>query len=165
MPSTAMTAKLNEQITHEFHASQHYLAMACATDAMGLKVVPRWFREQAEEEREHALKILDYLLEVGARVKLAVLPPPPSEYKSVLAAAEAALKSEKKVTKQIHDLVALADKEKDYATRSFLNGFVDEQVEELKHTGDLLQLAKMAGDNLLQLESHLRHAMSKPAGG
>ena len=139
--------------------------MACATDAMGLKVVPHWFREQAEEEREHALKILDYLLEVGARVKLAALPPLPSEYKSVLAAAEAALKSEKKVTKQIHDLVALADKEKDYATRSFLNGFVDEQVEELKHTGDLLQLAKMAGDNLLQLESHLRHLMTKPAAG
>ena len=67
------------------------------------------------------------------------------------------------MTKQIHDLVALADKEKDYPTRSFLNGFVDEQVEELKHTGDLVQLAKMAGDNLLQLESHLRHAMTKPA--
>ncbi len=153
--SKKMNAQLNQQITHEFEAGGSYLAMSCQFDQMGLKTLSAHFRKQAEEERGHALKILDYLQEVGGAVELTALAKPPAAYPSVHAAVKAALSSEKKVTGQIHDLVTLAEQQKDYATRSFLNWFVDEQVEEEAGMSAVLQLVEMAGKNLLQLESHL----------
>lgn len=155
--SSAMAAKLNEQITHEFNASQIYLAMSCMCDGQALKNLAGWFRKQAGEEREHALKILDYVLSHGAKVAIGAVPAPAMDYPSVEAAIETALNHEKKVTGQINALVALADQEKDYATRSFLNWFVDEQVEEEESTGHLLDVARMCGKSLLQLEAYLIH--------
>lgn len=151
--SQAMNAKLNEQITHELHASQTYLAMACLCDDLGLKALTAFFRRQADEERGHGLKILDYIQEVGGTVRLSAIPEPQHKYASVPAAIEAAVEHEKKVTAQVNALVALADKENDYATRSFLNWFVDEQVEEVSSLSHLAQLAQMAGEHLLQLEA------------
>ncbi|TWT40020.1 Ferritin BfrB [Phycisphaerae bacterium RAS1] len=159
--SDAMNAKLNEQITNEFGASQAYLAMACQFDDAGLKNLARYFRKQTEEEREHALKILDYLLEAQSKVKLAAVPQPQAEYPTVLAAIEAALAHEHRVTGQIHAMVALADTEKDYATRSFLQWFVDEQVEEISSMAHLVQVAKLAGPSLLQLDAAVGHMMAK----
>jgi ferritin len=158
--SEAMNAKLNEQIAHEFTASQIYLSMACMFSQQSLDRLSKLFRAQVEEEREHAMKILDYVLEVGGQVKLAALPAPPLEWPTVLAAIEAALAHERKVTGQINDLVALAEKEKDYASRSFLSWFVDEQVEEEASMGLLADVARMAGDHLLQLEAYVGHLLA-----
>lgn len=162
MISKAMNAKLNEQITNEFSASQSYLAIATMFDGMALKGLAAFFRKQTEEERGHALKILDYIQEVGGEVRLASLPSPKHDYPTAKAAIDAALKHELKVTQQINDLVALAEKENDYATRSFLNWYVDEQVEEVSSMEHLLRIAEMAGVNLLQLESYVRHMMTPP---
>jgi ferritin len=151
--SQAMNAKLNEQITNEFFASQLYLSMACMFESMSLKVLAGWFRKQTEEERSHALKILGYVLDIGGQVAVQAVPQPGHEWPSVLAAIEAAVGHEVKVTGQIHALVALAEQEKDYATRSFLKWFVDEQVEEVQSTSYLRDVAKMAGDRLLHLEA------------
>lgn len=159
--SDAMNAKLNEQITNEFNAAQIYLSMACMFEDMGLRNLAALFRKQTEEEREHALKILDYVPSVEGKVKLAAIPQPPAEWPSVEAAIEGALEHERKVTRQIHDLVALADQEKDYATRSFLNWYVDEQVEEVDSMNNLLQAARLAGKNLLQLEAYIGHLLAK----
>lgn len=153
--SKAMTDKLNAQITNELNASQVYLAIACMFENMSLKILAGWFRAQAEEERKHALKILDYVLSQGAQAVLGAIPKPQATYPSALAAIEAAVKHEIKVTGQINDLVALAEKEKDYATRSFLAWFVDEQVEEVDSVSHLAEVTKMAGKNLLQLESYV----------
>ena len=90
-------------------------------------------------------------------MRLLAIPEPPAKYTSVLAAIETALAHERKVTAQINDLVALADKEKDYATRSFLNWFVDEQVEEVESQLHLAQIAKMVGSSLVQLEAYVAH--------
>jgi len=162
--SAAMQAKLNQQVTHEFHASQSYLAMSCQFEVRGLKNLAALFRKQSNEERGHALKLVEYLLDVGADVSLGEIPAPKTAYATPLAAIEAAIKHEKKVTRQIHDLVALADKEKDYATRSFLNWFVDEQVEEINSMEHVEQLARMAEDRLLQLESAIRHLLEGKGG-
>lgn len=162
MISKIMTAKLNEQVTHELGASQAYLAMACQFESMSLKALAQHFRKQTEEERGHALKIVDYLLEVGATVSLAALDAPRTAYKSVQAAIRAAVEHETRVTAQIHALVGLAEKEKDYATRSFLQWFVDEQVEEVSSMEHLARIAELAGDNLLQLESYVRHMLATP---
>jgi bacterioferritin B len=155
--SESLNAKLNEQIANEFNASQIYLAMACMFEAQGLKMLAKLFRKQTEEEREHALKLLDYLPTVDGKVTLAGIPQPPAEWPSVEAAIDAALTHERKVTTQINELMAAAEKDKDYATRSFLTWYVDEQVEEVDSMSHLLQIARMAGKNLLQLEAYVVH--------
>lgn len=155
MISKAMNAKLNEQITNELGASQTYLAMSCMFKDMGLNVLAKLFRKQTEEERMHALKILDYVLDVGAQVEIGALAAPPMKYPSVVTTIDAALNHERKVTQQIHDLVSLAEQEKDWSTRSFLQWYVDEQVEEISTMTQLAQLAKLAGEDLLKLELHL----------
>ena len=160
MISKKITAKLNKQITTEFSAAHSYLAMACAFERMGLKILAKRFLAQHEEEREHALKIVNYVQKVGGAVTLEAVPKPTTDYKDAKAVVRAALASEKKVTQLIHELVALAESENDYATRSFLNWFVDEQVEEVASMTDLLNLMQLAGDNMLQVENRIRHEMT-----
>lgn len=160
-----MNQKLNEQITNEFHAAYSYLSMACALDAMGLKILAKWFLGHSAEERVHGMKILHYVQEVGGTVTLGTMPKPKSDYKSTEDIVQAALDHELLVTRQINDLMALAEEETDYASRSFLQWFVDEQVEEVSLITDLLQLIKMAGDkNMLQVEARVAGMMEVNKG-
>jgi len=159
MISQAMCDKLNGQINLEFSAAYQYLSMACSFDSMGLKILSKLFQQQYAEEREHALKILGYVQEVGGAVKLEAVPKPRGDFKSVQDIVEAALKSELNVTQSIGELMEAAIAEKDHATQSFLKWFVDEQVEEVASMTDLLNLVKLAGDNMLQVESRIRHEM------
>lgn len=161
--SDALLAKLNAQITNEFYASQVYLAMACQFADLGLRSMSTYFRKQTEEERSHALKFLDYIGEVGGKVALAAIAQPPGQYPTVLAAIEAAVAHEKKVTQQIYELVALAEQENDYATRGFLAWFVSEQVEEVATMTNLAQVARMAGDNLLLLDTYVARLAAETA--
>ena len=131
MISKTMNTRLNDQITAEFSAAHAYLAMTCAFQRMGLRILAKRFESQYEEELEHGMKIVHYLGEVGGTVALEAIPKPKADYKNPESIVRAALESEKNVTRMIHELVALADSENDYATRSFLNWFVDEQVEVL----------------------------------
>ena len=163
MISRAMNQKLNEQITAEFSAAHAYLAMACTLDGMGLKILGKRFLAQHAEERDHALKIVRYIQEVGGSVALEAVAKPLGNHGNVETIVQAALASEQKITRAINDLVTLAESENDYATRSFLNWFVDEQVEEVSYMTDLLSLVQLAGDNVLQVESRVRHDMA--AGG
>jgi ferritin len=157
--SKAMNGKLNDQITSEFYSSQLYLAMACMFEDLGLKMLAKLFRKQTEEERTHALKILDYVAAAEGTVRLDAIPEPVAKYRTVQTAIDAALAHERKVTDQIHALVALAEKEKDYQTQSFLKWFVDEQVEEVDSALHLSQIARMAGDHLLGIEAYIAHTM------
>ncbi len=154
--SEPMVRELNEQVMHEFNASHSYLAMACQLEDWHLSSMANWFRAQAEEEREHAMKLLDYVLQVGGRVHLAGLSEPRSSYSSPSEIIETALGQERTVTEQINALMNLAVKENDHATQSFLRWFVDEQVEEMDSIGHLCGLARLAGDNLLQLDESVR---------
>ena len=158
--SAAMSTRLNEQITIEFSAAHAYLAMALAFDQMGLKNLHKRFLAQHDEEREHGMKIVGFMHNVGSTVTLDTIPKPQGGYKNVEAIVRAALDSELEVTRRINDLVTLAESEKDFATRSFLQWFVDEQVEEVATMTDLLNLVKLAGNNVLQVEAQLRHEMA-----
>lgn len=158
--SNKMNDALNGQIDNELGASHNYLAMATAFDDMGLKILAARFFEQSEEEREHAMKILKYVLETGGTVKLGEIPEPKSKYKDAKEIIKAALDSELTVTRQINELMALAEEESDYAARSFLQWFVDEQVEEVASMRDLMQVAELARD-MLQVEARVRHEMQK----
>lgn len=150
--SEAMTGRLNEQVNNEMYASAVYLGMSCIFDGMGLKALRARFRAQSDEERRHALKIVDYILDVAAVPVLLATPQPPAQYPSVLEALEAALENERVVTQQINELVSLAESDRDYSTRSFLHWFVDEQVEEVSSMTYLVQLARLAGDDRLELD-------------
>ena len=160
MISEAISAKLNEQTTAEFEASHKYLAMACALDQMGMKILSKWFVRQAAEEREHAMQFIEYLQQVGASVVLDAVPKPKEKNRTVKEIVQAALDSELVITQRINELAALCETENDYATRSFVNKFVDEQVEEVATMTDLLEMVELAGDNLLQIEMHLQYEMT-----
>jgi ferritin len=155
MISKAMNKQINEQITYEFNASHMYLGMAIALETMGLKFMSKLFMEQSAEERDHALKFVKYLQDVGAEVSLGAVDQPKTEYASLREIGETALKAEKQVTDQINALVNTANSEKDHATHGFLMWFVDEQIEEISKFEDLLQLLDLAGDHPLHVEMRL----------
>jgi bacterioferritin B len=159
MVSQPMNAKLNAQITNEFNASQTYLAMACLFDDLGFQALSKYFREHADEERGHALKIVDYMLDTDSRVALQPIPAPPANYNGVVAAIEAALNHERMVTQNFHDLMELARQEHDFTTEFFLKWFVDEQVEEEKTFTDLLNAARAAKDHLLELDLYVKEVV------
>ncbi|MCP4251029.1 MAG: ferritin [bacterium] len=157
--SAEMTKRLNHQVTEELSAAHTYQAMTCAFDAMGLKIMAQRFQAQADEERGHGMKLLKYIMDVGGTVELEGIPKPSADCGSPMSILKAALDAELVVTKQYNELMAFAESEKDYATRSFLQWFVNEQVEEVSSMSDLVHLAEMAKGNMLQVEMRVRHAM------
>lgn len=159
MISEKMAARLNEQVRNEYFAFWSYMAMALAFEDMGLKIFAKWYYVQAEEEKGHAMKISQYMLDQGARVKLQDLPAPKTDYKSAEEIVQANLEHELTVTKQVHEIVDLALSENDHATKQFIDWKVEEQVEEVSQATDLLNIVKLAQSpgQLLMLEGRLIH--------
>ncbi len=138
---------LNKQINLELRAYYAYLAMGAYFEELNLKGFARWVLDHAEEEMAHAMKIYHFILDRRSNVKLLPLPEPEQHWDSPLAALEAALQHEQKVTASINDLVQLARQEGDYATDNFLQWFVAEQVEEEEVVDDLMQKVRMVGND------------------
>jgi ferritin len=134
--------RLNEQVGHEYFASWTYTAMAWTLEAMDLKAFAKWFFIQAAEERGHAEKIANYILDQGGKVSLKALGAPKTDYKTVLEIFETALSHEKKVTEQVHEILALSRSENDPATENFISWKVAEQVEEVSSIEYLLSIVK-----------------------
>jgi ferritin len=158
MISKKMAGKLNDQVKNEFESYWIYLAMAYSLESMNLKVFAAWFHQQAEEEKVHAMKFAKYLIDQGAEVVLESLPKPKSAYKSVKEICQGAVDHEIKITNDINNVMTLAKAEKDYATETFLDWFVNEQVEEVASTTELLNLVSLATrpEQLLMLESRIK---------
>ncbi len=146
MLSEKMQDALNAQINMELSAYYTYLSMAAHFQAETLTGFSAWMYHHAQEEMGHAMKIYDYINDRRGRVKLLALAAPPSDWKTILAAFEDALKHEQKVTASINKLVDLALQEGDHATHSFLKWFVDEQVEEEAVVDAAIQDLKRIGD-------------------
>lgn len=138
---------LNTQINAEFWSGYFYLAMSAHFGSDGKPGFENWFRIQALEEKDHAEKLFDYIIERGGKVDLQPIKAVPKTWDSPLAAFEDALKHEKEVSAMINKLVTLAHEEKDYATASFLQWFVDEQVEEESTAQSHVDALKMIKDN------------------
>lgn len=139
---------INEQINHEMASSYVYLAMHAWLETTPYKGFSRWMLEQSKEETGHAMRFLDYLLDRQGTVHLMPLAEPRKTYKSPLEVFETSLKQEQQITGLIHKIYALAEKEKDYETRHFLSWFLQEQVEEEKSTGDMVDALRLAGDHI-----------------
>jgi ferritin len=158
MLSDKMQAELNTQVNAELYSSYLYVSMSACFESINLPGFAAWMRAQAQEEVIHAVKIFDYVVERGGRALLQPIDGPQTEWDSPLAAFQAAYAHEQKVTGLINDLVSLAEEEKDYATRSFLQWFVDEQVEEEASADAVVQkllLVKDAPGGLFMLDGEL----------
>src|SRR5918997_5797836 len=128
----AVRDAIGEQIKHEFYSAYLYLSMAGSFEAASLPGFAHWMRKQSEEEREHAMKFFDFLLDRGERVQLRAIDQPPYSFRSPLDTFEQALEHEKEITSRIHALYDLAVQENDYPAQDLLNWFDEEQVEEEK---------------------------------
>ena len=164
MINDSMTAALNVQVRREFQAAQNYLAMATHLEGKSLEYLAAFFYGQADEEREHAMKIVKYLLDVGQQPAIPALEEPQAEFEGVKEIVEASLAQEQAVTRAIHELVDEALGAKDHATYQFLLWYVDEQVEEEATFGKLLDIIEMS-QNVLQVEHYVRHMSSAEGDG
>lgn len=142
-----MEIALNKQINEEFWSAYLYLSMSAHFAADGKPGIANWFKKQFSEEQDHAMKLLDYVIDRGGKVTLEPIRKVHNEWKSPLLAFEDTLAHEKIVTGFINDLVKLAKEEEDYATESMLKWFVDEQIEEEATAQTLIDALKLIGDN------------------
>lgn len=161
MISKKMAARLNEQVNHEFFNAWTYFSMAYWFENEGLTVFAKFFQKQAEEEQGHGKKIAKYLIDQGAHVRLAALPAPVVDYKNAKQVVEAFVEHEIKTTKMVHEVVDLAIKENDHATRNFIDWKVDEQVEEVASANELLNMVRHAETpgQLMMLEGRVYHML------
>jgi ferritin len=156
--SVELNKALNEQIGHELGASLQYLSIAAYFDQQKLKLLANLFFKQSEEEREHALKFVHYVLNTKGDLKIPAIPAPTPAFASADEAVAAALTWEEEVTRQINALMALANKQDDYLAQGFLQGFIDEQLEEVSKMDQLLTVIRRTGEkNLIMVEAYLVH--------
>jgi ferritin len=156
LASDKLIQAFNQQIGNEMGASMQYIAIASYFDAETLPQLARFFYRQSEEERQHAMRFVKFINDVGGKVEIPSLPAPESDFASAEDAVSRAVSWEEEVTRQIYDLVEIAKADKNYVGVRFLDWFVEEQLEEVTTMNDLLAVIRRAGpDRLLFVEEYL----------
>jgi bacterioferritin B len=150
---------LLEQIRNEFTASQQYIAVAVYLDDQDLPQLAAHFYAQALEERNHAMSIVQYLLDSDLRIVIPGVDDVRNDFSSVEDAVELALTQEKTVTSQITALARAARDEGDYLGEQFMQWFLKEQVEEVASMSTLLTVVRRAGDNLFHIEDFVNREL------
>jgi ferritin len=159
MLKKSLEKALNEQINAELHSAYLYLSMSAWFLSQGLAGYANWMRVQYQEELAHGTHIFDFVCERGGKVKLTPIGEVEIEFDGIVEVFEKALAHEQKVTGMINKLMDIATKESDHATRSFLQWYVDEQVEEEANAEQILynlNLIKGEGQGLLMLDRELQ---------
>jgi ferritin len=165
MISKKMEKALNEQVNAELFSAYLYLSMEAYFKSLNLTGFANWMRVQTQEEMMHAMKIYDFIDERGGRIILKAIDGPDTKWDSPLAVFEAVYKHEQKVTGLINNLVNLAIEEKDHATNTFLQWFVNEQVEEessADHIVQQLKLMESAPGGMFMLDRELGKRVFTP---
>jgi bacterioferritin B len=155
MPSDAFVAQLNEQIGHEYAAHQQYVAIAVHYDAETLPQLARFFYRQALEERDHAMMMIQYLIDADERAVIPGVAAPQVDFDNVVTPVALALAQEKRVTEQINALAAMARQEGDYSSEQFMQWFIKEQIEEVATMSDLLRVVERSQDHEMDIEDYL----------
>lgn len=155
MPDKSFADALNEQIANEFAASQQYVGAAVYYDAETLPRLAHFFYRQALEEREHAMMMIQYLLDVGEEVRIPDIKAQQTTFTDGSAPVKMALEQERRVSDEIFALFELARETKDYRAEQFMQWFVKEQVEEVALMSDLLNVVERSRDNLLLAEDYI----------
>ena len=147
MISEKIAKAINEQIANEQFASQYYLSMSAWFYKNDLDGIANYFRVQCKEELMHADKMFDYLNDVGGEIIIGEIAKPPHQFETATEIFEKALEHEKKVTRSIFNIVKNANEEGDFATTSFMQWFINEQVEEEASASQYVTKIKMVCDN------------------
>ena len=158
MISKTMQDTINEQINKELFSSYLYLSMAAYFEEKSLPGFAKWMHVQADEEREHAMKFYEHLVDRGGRVLLTAIAAPATEWASNLEVFKEAQAHEAKVTKSIYDLYEQALSEKDFPAQVLLQWFITEQVEEEKNAAEIvhqLDLIEAHATAVLMLDHQL----------
>ena len=149
---------INDQMNFEIYSAYIYMAMGAYCDSIDLEGFAHWFKTQAQEEMYHAIKMYNYVLERTGRPFFTQIDAPAKEWGSLKEAFQDALKHEKIVTDRINKIMTTAIDENDHASRSFLNWFVDEQVEEEASVDAVIKkfnLIKDSGQGLFMLDKEM----------
>lgn len=156
---------INKQINREFYAAYLYLAMSAHFEDRSLEGFAAWMHAQAQEEKDHAMRLYDHLIERGAQVELGAISAPGTDFGSPLEVFEAALEHEKRVTEWIHEIYDMAVEAHDHAAQLVLEWFVSEQVEEEDSVGTVVDQLRMAGDNQAAILMLDRELGTRSGGG
>lgn len=164
--SEKLNSAINQQIGNEFGASIQYVAIASHFAAEGLTELAGLFFRQAAEERDHALRFVQYVIETGGKVRIPGVAAPRHEFATAEEAVRLSLEWERTVTRQINDLMTMAVAEPDYLAQNFLGWFVREQLEEVSSMDNLLRVVQRAGEkNLFYVEAYLARRAARPTAG
>ena len=156
LASEKLLSAINQQIGNEFGASLQYVSIASHFEAQALTGLARFFYRQADEERDHAMKFVKFVVDAEGPLSIPAIPAPKAEFQSAAKAVGMALDWEQEVTKQIYHLVDIAKEDSNYIAIRFLDWFVNEQFEEVNTMSHLLQVVERAGEEgLLFVEEFL----------
>jgi bacterioferritin B len=155
MAEKSFPVALNDQISNEFSAAMQYIGAAVYYDAETLPRLAHFFYRQAAEERDHAMMMIQYLLDVDEEVKIPDINGQQTSFDDALAPVRMALEQEKRVGEEIYALFELAREVKDYRAEQFMQWFVKEQVEEVALMQDMLNVVERSKDNLPLVEDYI----------
>lgn len=147
----------NRHMTQEHSNYLQYSAIANYFAAEDLRLLEGFYRKQAEDERTHALKFTEFIIDSGARAEIQAIPAQKNAFTNAADAAQTAYDAEVRTTEQINELMNLAIAEKSYSAQQFLHWFIQEQVEEIATAQANLSIIKRAGNNLMMVEGYLAH--------
>ncbi len=151
MLSKTIEKILNEQIEKEGYSSNLYLAMATWADKEGYAGIAQWLFAQAEEEKMHMMKFIEYITERGCHAIIPAFKQPPANFEGIKILFDQVLEHEQYITSSINDIVALAIKENDFATHNWIQWFITEQVEEESSVQAIIDKLNLLGDKNLYL--------------
>lgn len=152
MAAPRFVEQLREQIAHEFAAHQQYVAIAAYYDALTMPRMAALFYQQALEERDHAMMMVQYLLDADEQVEIPGVGAPNNTFADVVEPVQIALNQEKRVTDQINALTKTAREESDFASDQFMQWFIKEQVEEIAKMSDLLAVVTRSKGDYERIE-------------
>ena len=154
-PAPAFAAKLNEQIANEFAAHQQYVACAVYYDSEALPQLAGFFYRQALEERDHAMMMVQFLLDTDGEVTIPGVEVPLARFEDVVAPIVLALEQERRVSEQINALAATAREAGDFTSEQFVQWFIREQTEEVATMSTLLRVAERSRADQAEIEDFL----------
>ncbi|WMC92736.1 ferritin [Kineothrix sp. MB12-C1] len=165
MLNKEIAAKITDQINYELFSAYLYLDISNYYADNNLNGFANWFKIQAQEERDHAMLFMDYMLNNGEKIQLKDIKAPNKTYSDFREPTVAAFEHELKVTERIHEIYGLAHEQKDYRTMQFLNWFVQEQNEEEKNAEENIKKYDLFGTDakgLYLLDSELAARVYSP---
>jgi len=160
VPAERFVEQLNIQIGHEFGAHQQYVACAVYYDALTMPQMAGFFYAQALEERDHAMMMVNYLIDSDAPVTIPGVSAPQVHFEDLVAPVALALEQEKRVSAQINELTRIAREESDFASDQFMQWFIKEQVEEVATMSDLLAVVRRSKD-IEAIEDYVQREQSR----